>query len=91
MAADEDLIGRKGRDHQALLIFIARRRERSKASGPDYGLCNKPFLIWLQVPDFAFDVIGILIEIRAGDHHRADRRRRRLRGSTLRDGKARLS
>jgi len=48
-------------------------------------------LAWLQVADFSFDVIEIPIEMRAGYHHRPDRRRRGLKGSTLRDGKARLS
>ncbi|MNT37957.1 hypothetical protein D3C72_1741240 [compost metagenome] len=44
LAADEDLIGRKGRDHQTMLTIIARRRERSKVSGHDYRLRNKPFM-----------------------------------------------
>ena len=44
LAADKNLIGMKGRDHQVLLTITARRRERSRRSGHDYRLRNKPFI-----------------------------------------------
>ncbi|MNY21145.1 hypothetical protein D3C86_1546700 [compost metagenome] len=44
LAGNEDLIGREGRDHKTKLTIIARRRERSRISGHDYRLRNKPFM-----------------------------------------------
>lgn len=45
-AADEDLIGRKGRDHQSKLTIIARRRERRRSVGMIIDYATSP--LWLD-------------------------------------------